>query len=447
MKNISLFDPSCMAPGPKLVDLTAGTEVGAVTTLIRGISKAAVASNVAYATGGALLHKFSATAVINAGIWPHSIAGTGVSGEDVCHYNSQLLYSYNTSTAGNIGMFNLDATFDDDWWTSALVGAALSATSHQMINGGDDNVYIANGRYVASLDGTTDVAQGLDLWADCVVESLTWNDDLVYIGANRPNISGANNNQSGIYRWDGFSDTWENNPVPVEGRIGALLTALGTTFCWYQCFDFDGTAINFFGYVSGNKVEPLRSFDGTLPAYYQVSKIGSSVAFAAGSEIYAYGPIDNETDVDFAYLATPVHTSSVGGISCPFGKLIAASHNSTTGYSLAVANGYATDSNYKTKQFMSSGPERTSRVDTIVVNFDVLASGARVDLTLRDNKGTALWTGTISFAVDGAVTKKVFHPKCNAENFRLEFDHTNGSTSAPVKIRETFIDDVNLRSL
>src|SRR3990167_2699062 len=200
MRNISLFDPNLIVPGPGMTALTGGTQAGAVTTLIKGILRKARTTNEAYGVGGAKLYKFSATAVTNAGDWPHTIdktAVTGEDGEDVLHYKGGLLYSYNHSgSAGDIGRDDLSSTFDDDYWTATLAGSALASNPHQMILGGDDIAYIANGQYIASLDGTTDNAQALDFPQNSVVNTLTWNYNRVIIGVNNPNISGANINSS-----------------------------------------------------------------------------------------------------------------------------------------------------------------------------------------------------------------------------------------------------------
>ena len=79
------------------------------------MNRTAVTSNVAYGVGGAKLQKFSATAVTNAGIFPHTITGTGaITGEDVAYYKSKLYYSYNDAgAAGDVGRYDLSTTFVD----------------------------------------------------------------------------------------------------------------------------------------------------------------------------------------------------------------------------------------------------------------------------------------------------------------------------------------------
>lgn len=447
MKDMDLTDPSTLKPGPGITNLTAGDENGAVSALIRSILKTAVTSNKTYAIGGALLHELSATAVTNTGNFPHTITGSGaITGEDLLHYQGKLLYSFNDAgAAGEIGSFDLSSTFDDDYWTSALSGTALVNAPHQMILGGDDVAYIANDRYIANLDGTSENDKALDFWTDSKVATITWNYNRVLAGVNRPNLSGANINQSAVYRWTGYDPSWEGDPIEVNGEIGALLTKNGITYIWYKGY-LDGATRLVFGMLSGGQVVPLRTFSGTLPAYYQVGDFGDYIMWLSGDDLFVYGPLSGELPADLFYLMTAKYSTNVGGVAAPFGTIMISSDNGTN-YSLGKESGYSTGGHYYTLLFPTSGPDLKSIVDTIVLNTNLLGTGARVDLTVKDNQGTSLWTDSLSEATDGTVTKKVFHPRCAGENMRLEFSHANGSTTNPANIRETIIEGRNIPAL
>ena len=446
MQNISLVDPNVMTQGSGMAELTNGDQGGAVTTLIRGILRQVTSSGVSFAIGGNKLYKFSSDTVNSGGTpsWPRTISDDGSEvGEDVAYYQGALYYSYNQAgSIGTIGRYNLDATFDDDYWDTGTPAASdLQSAPHQMINGGDDVLYIANGRYIATLDGTTGNDQGLDFWQNSEISSITWNYNRVLAALNRPNVSGVNVNQSAIYRWDGFSSSWEGDPVEVSGRIGALYTKNGITYVWYESF-LTGTARLTFGYINGVNVVPLRTFSGTLPAYYQVGEMSDYIIWLSSGRLYAYGPLSGEVESDMFQMMSPQYTTATGGIANPFGRILIAS-NASTNYSLERESGYAVSANYKTLLF-NTNPKSKSEVREIIVEFNTLATGARVDLTLKDNKGTSLWTGIISYAGDGAVTKKTFRPGAQGENFRLEYDFTNGSATNPVEIRKTYINGLNV---
>lgn len=72
------------------------------------------------------LHEVDTGSVTAAGNFPHEIvSGTaGKVGGDVVMYNFNgtpyLLYSYNSSTAGDLGYYDFSSTFDDDYFTTTL---------------------------------------------------------------------------------------------------------------------------------------------------------------------------------------------------------------------------------------------------------------------------------------------------------------------------------------
>src|SRR3990167_6250085 len=350
MRNMSLMDPSVLSPGPGMAELTNGDQGGAVTTLIKGILRHAVSADVSFAVGGAKLYKFSSTAVNSGGSpsWPRTITDNGSElGEDVCYYQSKLYYSYNqTGAVGNIGQYDLSSTFDDDWYeTVATSGAALQSAPHQMINGGGAVMYITQGIYIATLDGTTASPQGLDFFVNAQVVTISWNYNRVICGVNRPNLTGATANQSAVYRWDGFSTSWEGDPIEVNGRIGAFYTKNGITYIWYEEFEA-GTARLKFGMLSSGRIEPIRSFSGSLPLYYQVGGLGDFIIWLSGQRLYAFGPLSGEIKSDMFQLMSPQYATA-GGLATPFGKVLIAS-NATTNYSLEYESGYATDAYYYT---------------------------------------------------------------------------------------------------
>lgn len=85
---------------------------------------------------------------------------------------------------------------------------------------------------------------------------------LLLIGVNRPNVSGANYNQSAIYFWDGYATSWNVPPVPVSGKIGALFTHNGTTYVWWK--DNDNVGGCNFGYFNGSVLTVIKRYDGSL---------------------------------------------------------------------------------------------------------------------------------------------------------------------------------------
>lgn len=442
MTNVDCTNPGYITQGPGLANLTNGTQAAALTTLPKGITDFAVTADVAYGVGGAKLYKLSSTTLTSDATWPHTIdkAGqTAEDGEDVCYFQSNLYYSYNHSnTLGDIGKYDLSATFDDDWGSTVPSGAATltGGVPHPMVAAGNDTMYVGNGRYITSYDGTTFIQQALDLPTNSVIVSLAWNSDRLWIAVNKPNLSGNNKNTASIYVWDGTATSWESE-IKLMGTLGGMHVKDGVLFAFFQ--DITSTGGYKLGYVSGVTIQTVANYSGSLPAFYQITDYKDFLIWNSNGSIYAFGSGDKDTPVRIFQLADGGY-ATVGGLACPFGTPIVASFDGTTNYRIAQFSGYDVNSSWKSLIFDITGSGKTPKVDLVRINFEALESGARVDWKLLNNKGITVYSDTISYAKLGAATT-VYAPLngLNTENFRLEFDYANGSTSATVKIKNARI--------
>jgi hypothetical protein len=445
MQNIDLTNAGFMTQGPGLSTLTAGTQAGAVTTLIKGALDFAVTADTTYGVGGSKLYQFTSTTVSNAGIWPHTIdkaAVTAELGEDVAYYQGNLYYSYNHSgSAGDIGKYDLNVTFDDDWGSTVPSGAgALTSTPHQLIVGGNDVMYFSNGIYVGSYDGTTFNRQALDLPVGSVIQSIKWNSDRVWIAANRPNLTGSNKNTASIYAWDGTTNSWEIE-IKLMGTVGGMHVKNGVLFVFYQ--DITSTGGYKLGYVNNGGITDVANYTGALPAFYQITDYKDFILWDSNGLAFAFGAGDKDLPVRLFQIADSGF-ATVGCVVCPFGTPIIASTESTS-YKLAKFSGYDTAANWKSLVFDVTGSGK-AKTKTVRINFETLATGARADWKLLDNQGRTLYSDTISYAK--AIASPSLHSLTSAvyeingkvaENYRIEFDFTNGSTANPVKIKNVKI--------
>jgi len=440
MQNCDLTNPNSITQGAGLATLTDGTQATAVTTLIKGILKRATSSNVSFGVGGNKLYKFSATAVSVAS--PFNVSGggyvidkatvTGELGEDVAEYNGVLYFSYNHSgSAGDIGTYDLNTTFDVDWGSTVPTGAAaLTSAPHQLCAAGNDTLYIANGRYVAEWNGTTFVAQSLDLPASSIISSIAWSGNRLWIAANKPNLTGANNNTSSIYSWDGNATSWDDEII-VGGLVSALYVKNGNIFVWYS--DISSTGGYKLGYINGTSITDLANFTGALPDYYQVSEYQDYLIWNSNGLIFAWGSGGKDLTTKLFQIADGGF-STVGGISCPFGTPIIAS-NETTSYKLAKFSGYDTACNWKSLLFDITNDGTMPMIEGIGISIEPMAVSASCAVTLKDNKGTSLFTDTISYTLLNTDTYLYRPMKVGTKNFRVELDWTNGNATNPVKIK------------
>jgi hypothetical protein len=301
-----------------------------------------------------------------------------------------------------------------------------------MCGGGNDFLYIGNDSYVASyFDNTgTFQDQALDLGGLNVIASLAWHNDRLCIAANEPNVTGVRCDGS-IFVWNGTSTSWETEIV-VGGRVGALMVRGGTLLVFYQ--DVTNTGGYKLGYVNGSTVVDIANFTGALPLYYQVSEYKDFIVWNSNGSIFAYGSGDKDLPARlFQYCDGGYATA--GGMTTALGSLYLASFDGGTNYKLAQLSGYDVASSWKSLMFDITGG-RTSRINDVRINFEALASGARVDWSLKNNQGLTIYSDTISFSKLGAATS-AFYPLNGkvAENLRVEFDFANGSASNSVKIK------------
>lgn len=344
--------------------------------------------------------------------------------------------------AGDIGKYDLVTTFDDDWGSTVPsgLGSLIGGVPHQIIVGGNDTMYISNGRYITSYDGTTLIPQALDLPTGTVIQSIQWMSDRIWIAANRTNLTGSNKNAASVFIWDGTTDSWESE-IKLMGSVGGLHVKNGIMYVFYQ--DLTSTGGYKLSYVSGSSVTDLANFTGGLPAYYQITDYKDFVIWNSNGDIWAFGAGDKDLSVKTFQLADGGY-STVGALICPFGTPIVASWDAGSNYKLAKFSGYDTNSSYKSTIFDITGDAKNTGIDSVRINFEVLTSGARVDWRLVNNQGLVIYptpasgntTEVISFTKLGGDTT-AYYPLNGlvAENFRMEFDYSNGSTSATVPIK------------
>lgn len=408
MVSCDLVNPSYLTQGKGLAVIS-----GTVDQLMKGILDTVVSADKTYGFGGTTLYEITPTAVTSVRVI------TGASGEDVALYNGHLKYVYDT----DIGDFDLGTTFDDDWWTTVAGGSALTAgVPHQAIVAGTGGgiLSILNGSVVANWDGSTATNVAFNTKdTDIVLVSQAYNRNRFWFAGNKPNASGRN--QGFIFVWDGGSPSW-NYKIDVDGKIGTLFVKNGITFVFYQKNLSQGVCT--LGYCDGEQIRDVANYKGSLPSFYQVTNYQDFIIWASGTDVFAWGGGDLKVNTRIFKLAT----CGTGGLANPFGEPITAFADK-----LEKLTGYTTTSSWKSLLFDITQGKRRSMIDEIQFNFEKLATGARVDFTLRDNKGVALYSDYIS-TVDA--TSATFYPKCLAENFRIELDFSNGSATNNVAIRQ-----------
>lgn len=444
MQNMDLTNPGFITQGPGLADYS--TSGPTISSLVRSVLEIPVAATESVAIGGSYIYHFSTSSILGSHLIDKA-AVTGEDGEDVVQYGSNVYYTYNHSgSAGDIGKADTGfAGYDDDWGSTVPSGAATldgsTGVGHQLKVGGNDVMYFANGRYIGSYDGTTLQTQALDLSTGSVVASIAWLNDRLWIAANKPSTTQSNvKTEASIYVWNGTTDSWDSS-ITFPGLIGALFVRRGIMYVWYA--EISTTGLYKLGYISGNAIVDLCQFSGSLPMYYQVTEYKDFLMWVSSGVIYAWGSGEASLPARLFQYCDGGYTN-VGGVGTPFGKLLIGSYDGVSTYRFAQVFNYDTACNWKSLLFDITGENEheSGAVEKIRINFEKLTSGAAVALALVDNQGRTIYSDAISYAKATATTPKhtltsVLIPLNGkiTENFRIEFDYTSGSTTAPVKIK------------
>ena len=417
MVSCDLTNPSYLTQGPGLASVSPTVNPVGV---IKGILKTVVSANKTYGISATKMYEITPTTLIEK---DPDDAITG--GEDVALYGNKLLFSHDTDILIADNPFT---NANENWWTTVAGGAALtSGEPHQMVVAGTTGLMtVLNGSVVASWDGTTAVDSAFDTQdVDITLVSQVWTRNNFYFAGNKPNATGRN--EASIFIWNGTATSW-NNRVEVNGKIGAMFVRNGVPFVLYQKNISDGTIT--LGYCDGNVLIDITNYEGSLPAYYQITEYKDHLIWASGTNLFAWGGNDLALNTKIFQLGV----CGVGGLANPFGAPMTASSAKLQKFS-----GHTVTCSWKSLLFDVTQSERRSMIDKLRFNFEKLVTGARVDFTLKNNQGTSLETGTISFAGDGADTSKTFNMKKLTENFRIELNWANGSATNAVAIKDILI--------
>ena len=179
----------------------------------------------------------------------------------------QLFYSYRKTGGGNIGIYNLDTVYDDDWLENACAnGFKTGATNNvKMIVADNGFMYVLDGASVHKIDGTTgggangtatanvllfpanfQLIDGIDIRGNMWIALIQSSRDLTYGVGNVDLFTEV----CGVYVWDRQSTQVNMTDfIPIDGikEISTIFTFRGIPACFT---------------VSSNRLTQLRIYDG-----------------------------------------------------------------------------------------------------------------------------------------------------------------------------------------
>jgi hypothetical protein len=335
--------------------------------------------------------------------------------------NKLFYFIRNGSTAGDIGMYNLTDTFDDDWGSTIPANAGVLQSSSGYPNiVWNAKLWFGNGQYVGKLDGTvgangTLTLQTLDLGLNWRVTSLFPSEGNIGICANRTDIYGC----SAIFFWDGASVSYSYKIDLRCKKIMASGVNSGVILLIMQD-ELDKVS---YSLLSGNSISMPKNIaidiSGTKQylgkiSNYRIDSFRGKFLCPLGEDVNNSVPsvisyINLDGTLSIPYLLSSASGSFSGTANQVSDGKIYASYSNGTDYKLvSISTGNCT-ANFK-DGYTDFG-QRVS-LNYIKVYFKSLASGDSATLTLNTNYGTSnsiqMDGGVISYALDGAITSKKF---------------------------------------
>lgn len=449
-------------------------------SVIDGYLKNAVPNGlVAYAIGGGKLHEItiSSNTVTNGATFPHTISDGHATydGQDVALYyvgaTKYLFYSYNDATDGNVGGFDLSATFDDDWMSTVPAsGAVLSKDyPHPMIVGDDNILYIANGRNVASLQGQTGAngtfnPSALDLPNDYVITSFAKLPQCLVIFAYKAAAGTGTNyyrSEATAFIWDCVSDTF-TSAYDLDGNyVAGGFNYNGTVGCFVQgnSPELGSTKLSRLMLFNGSEFQPKLSFRHNVPQWGSVEVISNCIYWLSGlsggsAVIYQFGSPYEEFDNKFNYI-TEAGGDFAGMLrELSSGSLFVSSGTTTSGGLQKFAGtGYAANSLFTTPNINLTFPEFSqARAKTVKIYWGNVSTTHSVSVNLLTDRGNTI-TEIVSRLGSNVSTLTKYEedasgnplPRFNSIALNVSWD-TTSSTNAPPIIQavEVWFEPVNI---
>lgn len=431
--------PGLITQGPALATLTAGTEAGAIGELVNFIVGTPVTSGVTYGIAATKLHKISATAVTNTGIWPHAITNA-TAGSSAHYFQGDLYYFFNKASGGDIGKYDLVTTFVDNWGSTVPTGAAALQSAPHPVASKQDIMIFGNGRYLGTyFKSTTTLAPTkLDFGPDATVADVCFNANQWLIAVNSGTGVSTDRQSASIYLWDASALTAILLDEVALGaqKIGFIIPIEGVVFIAYQ--DISSSGGFCIGYLNGRKITPLRYFTGTLPTFAQKSLYNNTIIFISSTSIYSCGATIESLPIQISQLATASFGGTIGALAVPFGTPMVA-HTLTTSFNLSKFSGYETSCTWRSIVIPIARGNHLGFIDRITVLTRTLGSGAHCDVFLEANLGNL---SSNSVSINSGKTRFI-QPKVSlppVEDIRLYISWAAGSAVNPAAIREVQVD-------
>jgi hypothetical protein len=324
--------------------------------------------------------------------------------------NSDILcyggYLFITSTL-NVTQCDLPVSApDNDWWTAVAGGDALTDSVPHKLFEFQGVMYITNGNKLYSWDGSTHDDAAFILPAGWVIKDTEIVNNRIYLAASK--FSSGDPNQTTLFIWDGYSPTWIDEKPLTLSDVTAIKQLGGVLFLF--------TTLEFF-YFNGNDAE-LISYIGGAVNYKKICAYNGQMYFPGTYGIKCY-------DFKTKGLSTPIHFTDVSTIFIGFNRSINCFTTASAGGFYVFDENNSTDGVFFSDRYFLPAICNIKKVE--ICFSENLVTNAAYTFALYNENLESMKSQAITYALDGAIHKKVFNINMPADAFYFTLSFENAA--------------------
>lgn len=306
---------------------------------------------------------------------------------DTVFYNG----SFYTTSETDICKNSVDlATRDQNWWTGTSAKAALTAGIPHPLLVYESIMYIADGRYLHKLDGSTISMQVWDAPVDHIITALVEYNGLIYITAEPyKDLTGSVHGLTQMFSWDGLLESWYEQYF-LDYRINALYVYKNRLYAWTN---------DYMALWTGSEMEPIYTVSNQVFKCH-ITATSDSMFFVDGLTLVRYGKpfTPNLTRKFYRYMSASAALPFTGIISASGDSLILTEQHASASpnYFISDANTPASTGT-RTLTFNKRFFTQPVKPRAVVITLNqALASGQSVKVGYNDMHGVAQYPGADS---------------------------------------------------
>lgn len=271
-------------------------------------------------------------------------------------------YSWSDNADGDVGRFNLNATYDDDFMSTVPASGAVLDTinPHPLITGDDGIMYIGDGSNLHAFDGQTGANGTLSkntfqLPKEYVITGMAkWNDFLAICAYNNPSgTPSANKGTAEVWIWDYSSEKATYVKNLNDWYVSDIFNYKGTLACWTQGRPSDlylSSKTARLQMLSG-EFEEIVAFNTNIPIRGGTEIVGDQILFNSGGTIYSYASPLKGVKAGLHKISEGSSGSSSGALKLLSAAMLLASTGTTTSggcQNLSLSNYTSTNTQFST---------------------------------------------------------------------------------------------------